>query len=110
MRPIPLKLRKEIARDKFMKRCIYNTLGRQNECSGRVEWEHAFTYKQQINEPWAIVPVCSYHHRGAGLDKEYNQYRAIIRADIDDLVLRMPKKNWRQIKKYLINKYEEIVY
>ncbi len=105
MRLIPLKLRKQISADKFMKRCIYNDIGRGGECEGRVEWEHAFTYRQQINEVWAIVPVCSYHHRGNGLDKGYNEYRAIIRADIDDLCQRMPKKNWRQIKKYLISEY-----
>ena len=100
MRPIPPKLREQIAKDPFMKDCIYPG------CAGKPEWEHAFTYKQQINEAWAIVPVCAYHHRGAGLDKDYNRYRAIIRADIDDLCVRMPKKDWRQIYKYLTQKYE----
>lgn len=109
MRPIPLKLRTEIANDPFMARCIYCDLCRQNECSGRVEWEHAFLYAgKQINEAWAIVPVCSYHHRGGGLDKNYNEYRAIMRADIDDLRKRMPKKDWQQIKNFLIEKYEKI--
>ncbi len=104
MRPIPKKLREEIARDPFMKTCIR----RNEECSGRIEWEHAFTYAgKQINEAWAIVPVCVYHHRGLGLDKEYNQYRAIIRADIEDLCKRMPNKDWRQIKNYLVGKYEK---
>lgn len=100
MRLIPVKLRQQIANDPFMDRCIYEG------CNGRPEWEHAFNYQQQVNEAWAIVPVCEYHHRGAGLDKNYNQYRAIIRADIEDLMKRMPKKNWRQIKKYLVEKYE----
>lgn len=107
MRPIPLKLRTEIAKDKFMARCIYCDLGRGFECNGRVEWEHAFLYAgKQINEAWAIVPVCTYHHRGDGLDKHYNEYRAIIRADIHDLQIRMPKKDWKQIKEFLTNKYE----
>jgi len=62
-----------------MKKCIYS------DCPGKPEWEHAFTYQKQINEAWAIVPACAYHHRGKGLDKDYNRYRAIIRADIIDL-------------------------
>ena len=102
-----MKLRTEMSQDKFMARCIYCDIGRGNECRGRVEWEHAFIYAgKQINEAWAIVPVCTYHHRGNGLDKEYNQYRAIIRADINDLLLRMPKRDWAQIKNYLQKKYE----
>lgn len=104
MRPIPIELRKRIASNPFMQRCIYWGI-RSNGCKGRVEWEHAFEYGgKQINEEWAIVPVCTYHHRIA-LDKDYNRFRAIIRADIDDLQRRMPKKNWRQIKKYLVAKY-----
>jgi len=107
MRPIPKELRKEIAQDPFMKTCIYHDLGKQNECKGRIEWEHAFIYAgRQINEKWAIVPVCYYHHRGGGLDKEYNQYRAIIRADIDEVQKKYPKVDWVQLKKYLTNKYQ----
>lgn len=104
MRPIPKGLRWRITRDPFMKVCIHDN----HECKGRVEWEHAFTYAgKQINEFWAIVPVCTYHHRGPGLNKEYNQFRAIIRADIESLCKRMPNKNWRQIKKYLCNKFNK---
>jgi len=108
MKPIPLKLREEIAKDPFMKRCIYEHIGKGHECRGRIEWEHAFIYQTQINEAWAIVPVCTYHHRGDGLDKDYNRYCAIIRADIDDIMRSMPKTNWRQIKKYLCEKYKGI--
>jgi len=102
-----MKLRTEIAKDPFMARCIYCDLKRQNECRGKIEWEHAWIYAgKQINEKWAIVPVCTYHHRGNGLDKGYNQYRAIIRADISDLQMRMPKRDWVQIKKHLVEKYK----
>ena len=102
MRPIPPQLREQIAADPFMKRCIYPW------CGNWPEWEHAFEYSgRQINEAWAIVPVCTYHHRGAGLVKDYNQYRAIIRADLADLEKRMPKKDWQQIYKYLTQKYDK---
>ena len=104
MRPIPIKLRTQIAQDIFMQKCIYNNC----DCEGRIEWEHAFLYAgKQINESWNILPVCIFHHRGNGLNKEYNQFRAIIRADIIDLEARMPKKNWRQVYNYLTKKYDK---
>lgn len=100
MRPIPIKLREQIAADPFMKRCIYKY------CQGKPEWEHAFLYAgKQINEVWAIIPVCEHHHRGPGLDKDYNRYRALERADLADLKKRMPKKNWSQIFSFLNLKY-----
>ena len=101
MRPIPLKMRKQIAEDSFMENCIYDN----KDCAGRVEWEHAMTYKGQINEPWAIIPCCTYHHRGAGLDKDYNRYRALIRATDEDLE-KFPRTDFKQLKKYLTKKYE----
>lgn len=83
-----------------MKQCIYRN------CSGKPECEHAFTYQgRQINEKWALVPVCTYHHRGNGLDKNYNRYRAILRATDDDFK-KYPKADWKQLKKYLIMRYE----
>ncbi len=109
MRPIPPKLRKQLALDPFMSRCIYNHIGKGNECRGRVEWEHAFLYAgKQINEAWAIVPCCTYHHRGDGLDKDFNRYMAIVRADIKDLQNRMPRNDWSQVLKFLTTKYESI--
>lgn len=108
MRPIPPKLREEIAEDPFMAFCIYEKIGQGDKCDGRIEWEHVFCYAgKQINEAWSILPVCTYHHRGGGLNKEYHQFVALNRADIDDLEKRMPRKNWRQLKKYLNNKYEK---
>lgn len=103
MRAIPKKMREEMADDPFMAVCIYNN----NECSSRVEWEHAFTYaRKQVNEKWAIVPCCTYHHRGAGLSKDYNRYRALLRATDEDLA-KYSKSDFKQLKKYLIKKYEE---
>ena len=83
-----------------MKFCIH--MG----CMAKPEWEHAWIYAgKQINEAWAIVPVCYHHHRGDGLDKEFNQYMALCRADLDDLCKRMPRRDWKQIYSYLSKKY-----
>jgi len=101
MRPIPIDLREQISKDPFMKKCIYAG------CPREPEWEHAWLYAgKQINEWWAIVPVCAHHHRGKGLDKEYNQYRSIVRVDISEIIRKYPNKDWARIKKYLCEKYE----
>ena len=111
MRPIPIKMRNKIAADPFMKVCIYESDDAPNHnCEGNIEFEHAWLYAgKQINEPWAIVPCCTSHNRGEGLDKNYNRYRALKRAvetiGLKDLQRRMPKKNWQQEWNYLRKKY-----
>lgn len=90
MRKIPIKLRNQIANDPFMKVC-----SRKDEnCQGRITWEHAFIYAgKQINEKWAIIPLCEYHHLGKGLDKRENEKIAISRATKQDLA-KYNKRNW----------------
>jgi hypothetical protein len=76
---------------------------------GAVEWEHAFMYAgKQVNEWWAIVPVCWHHHRGGGLDKEFNRYRALVRMDEEDLreaKKKYPRVDWASERSRLIRKY-----
>lgn len=99
MRPIPLTMRAEIAKDPFMRLCIYDG------CGGSPEWEHAMIYRnKRVNEIWAIVPVCAYHHRGAGLMKSYNQHRALQRATDEDLA-KYSKANWKQLRTHLESLY-----
>lgn len=108
MQPIPLKLRKQIADSGLMDICIHNNC----DCQGRVEWEHSWTYgKHQIQEEWSIVPVCTYHHRGNGLDKDFNRYKSLLKAielegSLIPLIRKYPKKNWQQEWKFLSKKYE----
>ena len=101
MQPIPSALRKQLSEDPYYNHCA--RLG--NDCDGRITWEHAFIYKTQIQEMWSIIPLCWYHHLGAGLDKEINHYIALKRADLNDLCKRMPKKDWKQMFNYLDKKY-----
>lgn len=59
VKPIPLKMREELAEDKFMKTCCLLSL----ECKGRIEFHHNLIYAgKRINEYGAILPVCHYHH------------------------------------------------
>ena len=90
MTPIPPKLRKEMSEDEYYTRCVRANF----ECSGRVTWEHAWIYGgRQIQEKWAIIPLCVFHHLGAGLNKKENQKISLLRATEEDL-LKYPKKDW----------------
>lgn len=64
------------------------------ECEGRITIEHAFTYAgKQINELWALIPLCEYHHLGEGLIKRENQRIAVARAT-DEELSKYPRINW----------------
>lgn len=82
MNKIPPKLRLKLSRSAYMKKCARES----KECKGRITWEHALTYKgRQIQEEWAIVPLCVHHHLGKGLEKEKNRQIAFSRATTEDL-------------------------
>lgn len=103
MTPIPPDVREAMASDPYYKRCAR----KDGECDGRITWEHCFIYGgRQIQEVWAIIPLCVYHHLGAGLVKELNWWIALNRADADDLRTRYPKKDWQQLYSYLESKYD----
>ena len=91
MNNVPKKLRDALANDPYYKRCA-----RPTGCSGRITWEHAFTYAgKQIQERWAIIPLCWHHHLGEGLKKSENIKIAMSRATDADRK-KYPRINWRQ--------------
>lgn len=98
MRPIPEKLKREMAADPFYKVCAR---AKDGGCQGRITWEHAFIYAgRQVNERWAIIPLCWHHHLGEGLDKNVNKRISLARATDEDLA-KYPRAPWAQIKKSL---------
>lgn len=106
MRRIPDKLKRELKDDPYYKTCARF---KEKTCKGRITFEHAFIYAgRQINEKWAIIPLCEYHHAvglyqdNGDLNKELNQMLALRRATDEDL-LKYPKKDWAQVLKYLTN-------
>jgi len=107
VRKIPDKLRKKIAEDSYYHNCLRK---KEGDCLGRITWEHCWIYAgKQINEKWAIIPLCVHHHLGSGMNKELNQWFSIKRATKKDLE-KYPKKNWSQIIKYLTKKYGNKLY
>lgn len=98
---MPKKLREELSEDPFYKLCAR----RDEECDGRITWEHSMYFKgRQIQEKWAIIPLCWYHHLGKGLDKRRNEWIALSRATEEDLD-RYYKTDFKQKKKYLVETY-----
>lgn len=101
MRPIPPSVRLRLSRDPQMKFCVI--------CGSTwVEWDHVFTGmgRKQINEWWAIAPLCYNHHRGPGRTKliqQIAQLWCLERAGSEPEKL-YPKENWAQLKKFLASK------
>ncbi len=66
---------------------------KDGDCSGRITWEHALIFGgKQIDEAWAIVKICEYHHAvnkyqdGGDLKKEKNVWIALNRATDEELL------------------------
>lgn len=79
---IPKKLREEMSNDPYYKVCARSN----SECKSRITWEHALMYAgKQIQEKWAIIPLCEFHHLGNGLVKTFNQMIAFSRATKEEL-------------------------
>lgn len=97
MNSIPPKLRVQLASDLYMGVCAR----RNAECEGRITWEHAWLYAgKQIQEAWAIIPLCEHHHLGTGLHKPTNQLIALNRATPEELK-KYPNVDWEKERKRL---------
>jgi hypothetical protein len=85
MRPIPINLRNEMENDPFYKQCC---MPEDGLCEGRVEWHHNLIYAgSQLNEKWAILPLCQYHHNNEKhrMIKEQINWIMLNRATDDQL-------------------------
>jgi hypothetical protein len=89
-----------MAGDPYYQKC--SRIDDLENCSGRITFEHAWIYAgKQIDEKWAIVPECVYHHLSTGLDKSKNKLIALMRATAEDLA-KYPKTNWERLFNYLV--------
>jgi len=108
---IPKKLRDEMAQDEYYKFCIRQ---KEGTCSGRITWEHSLIYAgKQIQEKFAIVPLCEYHHsigkhhEDGDLQKNYGQWVAMKRMTLADK-LKYSKRNWNKDLELLNQKYDRL--
>lgn len=100
MRAIPSTIRK-VLKSKFCFIC-----GRR-----QVEWHHALIYAgRQINEPYAIVPLCVKCHRGNNgtiyHDVKEKCELETIKNGLQDLKIKYPKFDWTKRLQFLTNRYE----
>jgi hypothetical protein len=64
----------------------------EGDCRGNLTWEHAIIHAgRQLDEAWAIVILCEYHHAvnnfqdGGNLNKELNVLFALNQATDEEL-------------------------
>lgn len=81
-RPIPKKVREDLAEDPFMRRCcISGPL-----CVGNIQWHHHLKFAgRRQDEKWGILPVCEYHHRKEASYKEDLDRVMVSRATEEEL-------------------------
>lgn len=95
MSPIPKAMRKQMSEDPYYRKCARASI----VCDGRITWEHVFCYAgRQIQEIWAIIPLCVYHHLDAGMKKPINELISLRRATPQDLA-KYPNTKWDLIRK-----------
>lgn len=112
MRPISDRVKKDIRLNPILYgRCARRVLLDDHICQGRITFEHALEYGgSQIDEVFAIVPLCAYAHSvdefqdGGIMNKEINQWVAINRMSEADR-LKYPRAPWGQKRLYLNRKY-----
>ena len=98
-KPIPKKMREEMAEDPFYHRCCLSN----GECYGRIQWHHHLRYAgQRQNVKFAILPVCEFHHTNEGRPdiKDRLDRVMILRSTPADLA-KYPRKDWFHLKKHL---------
>lgn len=99
MRPIPIKMREELAGKKRMTFCVVKGMG-FGFCEPKIDWDHVWIYAgRQINETWAIVGVCTRHHYKKNGNRLLNDsiMRASLRLASPEDLAKYPRKNWAQI-------------
>lgn len=105
MTPIPAKIRQILEIDPFMAQCVQAG----PDCDTRIEWEHALIFAgRQVQLPWAIIPACTFHHRGPGLDKRLNEFVALSCMNFDVLPPKY-RVSFHQKFVYLKNHYESTI-
>jgi hypothetical protein len=104
MRPIPPKLREEMAEDQWYKSCCLSYLG---GCEGKIDWHHHLIYAgRQVNEKFAILPLCQVHHKQANNQEVRERLDLIMIArGKDKLNLYSKAIDWGQRFEYLSKKF-----
>jgi len=86
IKPIPPKMRAELADDPFMKQCCLHLVFPDHVCEGRVQWHHHLKFAgQRVNEKWCILPLCEEAHKKEALYKHGLDNIMVSRATEEEL-------------------------
>lgn len=105
MRKIPNKLRQEMAKDPYYKKCAVRGF---STCDGRIEWHHGIIYAgRQLNEKWAILPLCHLHHDRVCVEpyKSYILWTILERATEQELIAVSKAINYIDLREKLRKEY-----
>ena len=87
----------------------------EGTCEGRMTLDHTLTYGGgQIDEAWAILWTCAFHHDvdefqgGGNLDREKSIWFALNKATDEELRQYSKAINYIELRKRLNKKYLEI--
>ena len=107
MNNTPKHLKEKWATEK--PKCIRASEG---NCQGRLTKDHTIIFAgKQVQEDWAIVDVCAFHHgvdqfQDCGdLDREKHTYYALCKATEDDLSRFSKVVDYIALKERLTKKY-----
>lgn len=109
MRPIPPKLRNEMANDPYYKQCCISWDG--HVCEGRIEFHHNLIYAgKQVNAKSCILPICQSAHRKADLveTREKLDLVMITRMSLQERVFYSKSRDLNHRYNYLSAKYGTI--
>lgn len=116
MRKISTRVRNEIDADPVYRYCMRALALKDHVCQGRITREHAVIYGgKQVDEKWAIVPICAYAHnvdqfQDCGiLNKEINVWMALNRMTAEDEA-KYPRRDWKREREVLNKKYGVLSY
>ena len=103
MRPIPQKLRDEMANDPYYKRCCVT--GSANE---KIDFHHNLIFGgRQVNEKWAILPLAKSVHDDIVKWKEKCDWIMLNRATDEELEPYCKAIDYKQRREFLNKKYGE---
>lgn len=75
-----------MANDPFYKYCCLTNVDTGDDCDGKIEWHHNLIFGgRQLNEPWAILPLCKHHHDNIVRVKELVTWIMLNRASDQQL-------------------------
>ena len=100
MRKIPPKLRDEMSKDSYYKKCCITNL------PGNIEWHHNLIFGgKQVNEKFCILPLNKEIHRNIVKYKEQCDWIMLNRATDEELKKYSKVINYLELKKKLNQKY-----